>query len=404
MSVDIEAIDDCHLVGEIPISPALDGMQPRDYQESMFRKSILAGRGVIDISTGGGKTFLAAMIMKWYLNRYPGIKCVFMVNNVRLLDQAWTSFKDRGLDVGMFGGGHNQINHDITVAMIQSLSRDNGRMDCISNAGVLIFDEAHHVPARSWIDVALGIKAKYRFGMSATAFEDSDGQTVEDYLLVGLTGPILGRVPSWVLREKGVLASPEVRIIPVTTKVFHVGNNWQKIYRKAVIDHKERNQLVVQASEREAVAGKSVLIFVSQISHGISLMTDLQKTGVNVIFCKGGEEVFTSPNWSDHWPLSKVSDWMSQAGSVTLATPAFDEGVDVSAVNCIVLACAGKKHRRLIQRIGRGLRVKQNSTFGNACWIYDFSDEHHPIMRHHAKQRVSTYLSERIPICHFPLR
>jgi superfamily II DNA or RNA helicase len=59
---------------------------------------------------------------------------------------------------------------------------------------------------------------------------------------------------------------------------------------------------------------------------------------------------------------------------VLIATTIFDEGVDVSGINCLFLAAGGKSMRQLLQRIGRGLRKKSD---GSCIEVYDDVLDYH---------------------------
>jgi superfamily II DNA or RNA helicase len=79
-----------------------------------------------------------------------------------------------------------------------------------------------------------------------------------------------------------------------------------------------------------------------------------------------------------------------------IATPIFDEGIDVPAVDTIILAAAGKSHVKLLQRIGRGLRKKEGD---NILIVHDFLDDTNSYLLEHSQERVDTYARQKFETC-----
>jgi superfamily II DNA or RNA helicase len=77
----------------------------------------------------------------------------------------------------------------------------------IENAGMVIFDECHHVPADTAYDIAFRtLSARYRFGLSATPWRD-DGH---DLLLEAALGPKVCAMTCSDLIRRGYLVRPSI--------------------------------------------------------------------------------------------------------------------------------------------------------------------------------------------------
>ena len=381
--------------------PSLRGIEWRDYQIAMVRKAILGGRGTIDMATGAGKTEVGAGIVRWYLETGKASRALWVVNNLRLLQQTRERLLDRGFEaVGVVMGQETDLGPPLVVGMVQSLFRrmrkDHALMEWLEGVDVLVFDEAHHLPARTWTCLASACRnAHYRFGMSATAY-DPEEPRVEDWTLRGITGPPLGYVPSWVLRQQGVLAEPEVVLISYSERRFH-GDQWAKVYRHGIVENDERNALIADLAVEASRRGSRVLVFIAHVQHGKTLLEMICQHGAEARFCKGDEEMFSDDAQQETVTssLREVQTWMRAEGSITIATSVFDEGIDVSEVDCLILAGGMKSHRRTVQRIGRGLRRKEGS---NICRVYDFLDVAHPFLKSQTNKRLATYQRERISV------
>jgi len=80
---------------------------------------------------------------------------------------------------------------------------------------------------------------------------------------------------------------------------------------------------------------------------------------------------------------------------VLIATTILDEGVDVSGINCLFLMAGGKSMRQVLQRIGRGLRKKDD---GSGLEVYDALDYHNEYLVDHTLDRYNTYKAEKFSI------
>src|SRR5690606_9995040 len=80
---------------------------------------------------------------------------------------------------------------------------------------------------------------------------------------------------------------------------------------------------------------------------------------------------------------------------VLIATSILDEGVDVSGINCLWMAAGGKSFRQVLQRIGRGLRKKDD---GSGLEVYDFLDYTQKHLIKHTQERYTYYKNEGFEI------
>ena len=80
---------------------------------------------------------------------------------------------------------------------------------------------------------------------------------------------------------------------------------------------------------------------------------------------------------------------------IMIVTPIYDEGVDIPNINCLFLVAGGQSLRMLLQRIGRGLRAKED---GSGVEVYDSLDLHNSYLAQHTKRRYSIYLKEEFDI------
>ena len=150
----------------------------RAYQRKALDSWDRAGRrGVIVLPTGAGKTVIGMKAIE-LVNR----PAVVVVPTLDLLEQ-WRRrvAEDLGVEVGVYGGGENTLKA-VTVCTYDSAFLRAGELG--NRFSLIIFDEAHHLPAESFRLIAEMFTAPYRMGLTAT-YERDDMLHLELPRLIG---------------------------------------------------------------------------------------------------------------------------------------------------------------------------------------------------------------------------
>ncbi len=161
------------------------------------------GRGVIVMPTGTGKTEVALAAMA------QARVTTLIVAPVRDLMHQWHQriLRRLGYDAGIVGDSLFNIK-PVTVTTYDSAYLHMGEMG--DRFGLVIFDEAHHLPGGCYRDGATMCAAPWRMGLTATP-QRSDGREVDmDWLI----GPLVYQQPIRQARGK-TLAEYNVVRIPV---------------------------------------------------------------------------------------------------------------------------------------------------------------------------------------------
>jgi superfamily II DNA or RNA helicase len=80
---------------------------------------------------------------------------------------------------------------------------------------------------------------------------------------------------------------------------------------------------------------------------------------------------------------------------VYIATPIFDEGVDVPGIDVLILAGGGKSNIKLLQRLGRGMRTDPDKV---QLLVLDFIDDTNRYLFKHSEERLNVYEREDFQI------
>jgi len=341
----------------------------RPYQVKAARTMLSYGRGVANMATNAGKTLVFASMIK-----QVSCSALVLTTDLDLLYQTSSRLSIRlNEDIGLIGDGHWELNR-VTVGTIQTLSRhlDRAKSD-FNNLGMIVFDECHHIPSKTSQAVMYNVPAPLRYGFSGTPLSND---RLTDLILIGATGPVLVEVSNAQLIYQGISAEPHVMMLVVTDGSMY-DLKWSDAYDELIVHNDVRNSRLVDAVM--GYGATSTLILVERLEHGVLLerMIDGSK------FVNGGSEADERQ--------AALDSLREGEGAVVISTPIFDEGVDVPAVSMLVLAGGGKSPRKLLQRLGRGMRRKEND---NVLHVLDFVDDTNEYLLRHSLQRAEVYEEE----------
>lgn len=178
----IPYVDEAKQFAPLPLRTR-NPFEPRPHQHQALEAWLKnSGRGVVVMPTGSGKSYLAVMAMEKI--QRPTLIVAPTIDLMRQWATQLESFFD--IEVGMIGGGANELRHVTTTTYDSAVLR----MEFIGDRfGMVVFDECHHLPGpmnRLAADMCL---APYRMGLTATPEREEDEE-----LLYSLIGPLVHRV------------------------------------------------------------------------------------------------------------------------------------------------------------------------------------------------------------------
>jgi len=153
-------------------------VEPRSYQTESIKNWKQSERcGTIVLPTGAGKTHVATMAIEM-CNR----QTLVIVPTLDLMNQWYDLLVSTyNAEIGLIGGGFYEIGA-ITVTTYASAFRHQERIG--NQFGLVIFDEAHHLPGEGYKYAAEFAIAPFRLGLTATP-ERTDGGESELERLIG---------------------------------------------------------------------------------------------------------------------------------------------------------------------------------------------------------------------------
>lgn len=343
----------------------------RDYQVYAANELLKNRRGVAKMATNSGKTEVISAIIK-AINR----KSLVVVHRKELLYQTADRIRQRtDFPVGIVGDG-NWDPDVITVGMVQTLHSND--LDYWKNNCTLIIDECHHVSSDQMMDVLGTVPGLYRFGFSGTPLKYD---VLADMKLISMTGDVLVDISNTYLIDEGYSAVPKVNMVTIEEDSDEYWEmRYHDAYDELIVNNDSRNGWIRAICENNK---GTVLIIVNMINHGHLLSKSIDGS----VFVNGSDDT--------EYRRSILEDMRSGKGGVYIATNIFDEGVDVPAVDTLIIAAGGRAKHRLLQRVGRGMRRKEGD---NVINIYDFIDDTNKYLLRHSESRVEVYEKEEFQI------
>lgn len=271
--------------------------------------------------------------------------------------------------------------------------------------GVLV-SNCHHLKCDTWNRLNLLLKnVEYSLGFSALSIDKSEinihdirDLSYESSLIVGCSGRVLMHMDPKYYIDHHIIAFPQVfrikNIIELPEGTDE--SNWNSVTKLGLMSTPRTNKVAKVASIFSKYKRKT-LILVSERDYAFTLGRFLVSYGISnfgISFGAGTGYLFDGlspdgePVYQDEDTL-KVKDMLSSGEiSVLIGTSHLDEGVDIKALDCMIIACGGKKDRRVIQRVGRVLR---KSKTGKYAYVVDFTDDGSRVLSRQSKQRLEMY-------------
>lgn len=362
-------------------------MKPRGYQVEAFMRAVNSDRGVFLSPTASGKSFIIYLITRYY-----NARTLIIVPTTSLVSQLASDFADYGFDSStnvhsVFSGQDKRSPKPITISTWQSIYKlPKGYFE---DYDLIIGDEAHQFKAKSLTTIMEKMEnTKYRFGFTGTL----DGSLTNEITLTGLFGPVHRVTTTKSLMDDGKVAKLSIKVIILKHK-----KEDRKLISKAnyqdevdwIVSNPVRNKFLRNLTL--SAEGNTLLLFQFVDKHGKLLYDSIKSKDPNrkVFFIHGGVDA------EDRENVRRIVE--SESNAVIVASfGTFSTGINIRNLHNIVLASPSKSRIRLLQSIGRGLRLSDTK---DSVTVYDVGDD----LRHgdrtnytlqHLTERMEIYNSE----------
>lgn len=368
----------------------IDGYDYYDYQEISIKEFLKNGRGISIVATGGGKTLIMGGLCKTLIKHNPNIKILIVVPNTLLLNQSQRDFEYKfDLNFSTTWGDSQlpDLSKNVIIANSQILVSDIKRtLGIVQNFDIVIVDEVHTLgtKANKINKVIKNIHTDNKFGLTGTLPDN----LLAGWNVIGKIGPILYEKTSYELRQQGTVTDLLVKIIlckhskdPEETDSNEPNAKYIK-EQEFLYNNIERNQLIHNIVEK---VDKNILVVVDRIEHGLTIKELLKNSKKQVHFIRGS---------TDNDARTCIKQLMENNDNVVCIAMAqiFSVGVSINNLHYVICCMMGKSKIRIMQTIGRSMRLHENK---NKAIIFDIADSTEYSLDH-LKKRIELFKDEKI--------
>lgn len=257
--------------------------------------------------------------------------------------------------------------YDITVEGDHSFVAD----------GVVVHN-CHRVGAEVAYNIAMRCTARIRYGLSATPTRTDNAELK----IFAATGPLIANLTPCDLIKAGYLAKPKLTLVSVGGSPGFFSQSWQKEYVAHIVTNDERNDKIVDEVVRLVREGKQTYIHVERVAH------------MDILYHRLVKE-FDPQKVARIWGKTKTDDRQKmlkrfESGSLNvLIGTILKEGVNLPAMDAIVLAGGLSSPVALVQKVGRALRRNERFDYAE---IIDFVDNCGRFCKKHSELRYQAFM------------
>ena len=345
-------------------------------QSRVVEQAIQNDCGVIVAPSGSGKTIIGLSLVA-----QRTLPALILVHRKQLLDQ-WMDRIESFLGIpkihiGQYSGTKKRQGKEIAVAMLQSLARLLDLGELKDKFGTIIVDECHHIPAKTFRQVVSELNPRYLYGLTATPKRKHN----DEPLIYAYIGDIVAGIktpPASSCPTQDTPAITEICIRETSLAVpFKFSTDNFQLLSKIICFDTVRNQLIIKDIQEQVAQGKKVLLLSERRDH-LEILN---------LYLKGlCETIVVSGEDSETKRQIKLKQIENGHFHIVLSTGQFfGEGLDIHAINCLILAFPFSFEGKLIQYIGR-LRGHNNHKV-----IIDYRDNQIPFLERQFKQGQRVY-------------
>lgn len=326
-------------------------MQLREYQSdaiAKIRNAFAKGskRICFQLPTGGGKTILAAFMIKNAVEK--GNKVLFLVHLRELIEQTSEKLKLIGIKHGVIASGYTYHDSPVQIAMIQTLSRRLGKVNLAPS--FIIVDECQHSCSNSYKNLIAQWPNAMIVGLTATPVR-LDGKGLGDVFDTLVEGP-----KPQELMDIGHLAGYKLYAPNNDLDLSDVQITAGDYQSDQLTDALGKSHITGDAIEhyKRLLPGKKALVFCASIAHSKKVCEDFNAAGIPATHLDGTTKKEERNRI--------ITDFRSGRIRVLCNCSLISEGFDVPDCDGVILLRPTKSLGMYLQQIGRALRPQENKT------------------------------------------
>ena len=310
-------------------------------------------KGLLISATGTGKTYLSA----FEIREYNPNRALFLVHREQIAKQALKSFQNVFGDtksMGILSGTSKETNKDFIFSTVQTLSKDD-----ILNSfdkttfDYIVIDEVHKAGAKTYQKIVNYFTPKFLLGMTATP-ERSDDFDIFKMFNYNIAYEIRlnQALEEDLLCPFHYFGISDIEIDGITL-------DEESDFRYLV--NEERVNHIIEKINFYGYSGDRVkgLIFCSNKNEAHELSNLFNKRGYNTVALSGENSQAERENAISRLEQNDLNNHLDYIFTVDI----FNEGVDIPAVNQVIMLRPTQSAIVFVQQLGRGLRKNDDKEY-----------------------------------------
>ena len=296
-------------------------------------------------ATGTGKTYLSAFAVK----KANPKRLLFLAHREQILKQACKTFAKIIPDIqyGILSANHKDFHKPYLFATINMLNKEeNLTQFAPTHFDYIIIDETHRAGASSYLKILNYFQPQFLLGMTATP-ERTDGFDIYQLFDHNIAYEI--RL-NQAMQENLLCPFHYFGITDITVDNQEINDNstFNDLTTDARVTH------IINQSQYYGFSGERLrgLIFCSQIEEAQILSQKFNERGFNTIALSGKDSQETRTNAIHKLEQKERSTGLDYIFTVDI----MNEGIDIPAINQIIMLRPTKSAIIFVQQLGRGLR------------------------------------------------
>lgn len=296
-------------------------------------------------ATGTGKTYLSAFAVK----KANPKRLLFLAHREQILKQACKTFAKIIPDIqyGILSANHKDFHKPYLFATINMLSKEENLTQFTpTHFDYIIIDETHRAGASSYLKILNYFQPQFLLGMTATP-ERTDGFDIYQLFDHNIAYEI--RL-NQAMQENLLCPFHYFGITDITVDDQEINDNstFNDLTTDARVTH------IINQSQYYGFSGERLrgLIFCSHIEEAQILSQKFNERGFHTIALSGKDSQETRTNAIHKLEQKERSTGLDYIFTVDI----MNEGIDIPAINQIIMLRPTKSAIIFVQQLGRGLR------------------------------------------------
>jgi superfamily II DNA or RNA helicase/HKD family nuclease len=353
-----------------PIELIPQPFQERLQEQIQVSRELGHHRNLLVAATGTGKTVMAALDYSHLREELPRSRLLFVAHREEILQKSLDTFRVALRDHAfgeLWVGGKRPVSFDHVFASIQSLSATGVADLDADHFDVVIVDEFHHAAAKSYSTLLSHVRPVELLGLTATP-ERTDGLPI----LHWFDDRIAAELRLWDAIEQH-------RLCPFAYYGIHDGVDLRGVAwkRGRGYDTDGLTNVLTADDARARLVAKQMFEHVSDVLKARALgfcVSVKHAEFMTRVFNKIGiPSIAVSGETDGSQRVQALRDLAAGRINVVFSVDLFNEGVDVPAVDTLLLLRPTESATLFLQQLGRGLRKHRAKS---ACTVLDFIGQH----------------------------